>query len=75
MLRIFQQVYNDYPNECNIIMDTSLSLIGALWTFVGLPIGDLLLGQDTFGRAEVRLIISTPAHNPCPPGITGCRFI
>ena len=52
MLRILQQVYGDYPYECNVIMDTALSLIGALFVFVVLPAGDLLLGQDTHGPAE-----------------------
>ena len=53
MLRILQQVYGDHPYECNVVMDTSLSLIGALYTFVVLPAGDFLLGQDTCGPAEV----------------------
>ncbi|KAK9804012.1 hypothetical protein WJX73_001214 [Symbiochloris irregularis] len=48
-LTILQQVYSSYPQECNVVMDTALSLIGAAFTFIVLPAGDLLLGQDTLG--------------------------
>ena len=53
MLRILQQVYADHPQACNILLDTALSLIGAAFTFIVLPAGDLLLGEDTYGPEEV----------------------
>lgn len=72
MMRILQQVYSDHPYECNALVDTALSLIGALFTFVVLPAGDLLLGQDTHGPAEVCMWLLCASCSDSSDGNQGC---
>lgn len=63
-LTILQQVYSSYPQECNVLMDTALSLIGVAFTFIVLPAGDLLLGQDTLGPEAVSFVMADSAQHP-----------
>ena len=46
MTQLVAGFYGAHPGFCNVILDTLFSLLTAIFTFIVLPAGDFIIGQE-----------------------------